>query len=248
MFWLSYVSNLVNGGTMKVMILGAGGGIGLALLEAYAQAPETTKIFATHHRPVSDVSPLVSWLLLDLGDPDSVAALAAQVDDAIDRWICCTGILAYPDHGPEKSLRQLNAEKLQRDHMINAIGPLTAFAALAPRLRSSQLRAAFLSAQVGSIEDNRLGGWHGYRMSKAALNMGVKCLAIECARWRNDPTIIAVHPGTTKSNLSRSFIQTRKAPVQSAAVCADNLKQLIESLQPEQNGQFLRLSGERLPW
>ncbi|MEC8437584.1 MAG: short chain dehydrogenase, partial [Pseudomonadota bacterium] len=103
---------------MKVMILGAGGGIGLALLEAYAQAPETTKIFATHHRPVSDVSPLVNWLLLDLGDPDSVAALAAQVDDAIDRWICCTGILAYPDHGPEKSLRQLNAEKLQRDHMI----------------------------------------------------------------------------------------------------------------------------------
>jgi hypothetical protein len=73
-------------------------------------------------------------------------------------------------------------------------------------------------------------------------------LAIECARWRNDPTIVAVHPGTTKSNLSRSFIQTRKAPVQSAAVCADNLKQLIESLQPEQSGQFLRLSGERLPW
>ena len=248
MFCLTYMSNLLSGDLMKVMILGAGGGIGLALLEAYAQAPETTKIFATHHRPVSNVSSLVKWLQLDLADPNSVAALAVQVDENIDRWICCTGILAYPDQGPEKSLRHLNAEKLQRDHMINAVGPLTAFAALAPLLRSSKLRAAFLSAQVGSIKDNRLGGWHGYRMSKAALNMGVKCLAIECARWQNDPTIVAVHPGTTKSNLSRSFIQTRKAPVQSAADCADNLKQLIESLQPEQSGQFLRLSGERLPW
>ena len=81
MFWLSYMSNLVNGGTMKVMILGAGGGIGLALLEAYAQAPETTKIFATHHRPVSDVSPLVNWLLLDLGDPDSCLLYTSDAAD-----------------------------------------------------------------------------------------------------------------------------------------------------------------------
>ena len=76
MFWLSYMSKLRDGGTMKVMILGAGGGIGRALLEAYAQAPETTQIYATHHRAVSDVSPLVRWLQLDLGNPVSVEALA----------------------------------------------------------------------------------------------------------------------------------------------------------------------------
>ncbi len=248
MFWLSYVSKLRNGGTVKVMILGAGGGIGRALLEAYAKAPQTTQIYATHHRAVTDVSPLVRWLQLDLGNPASVEALPKQVEDPIDRWICCTGVLAYSDHGPEKSLRQLRAEKLQRDHMINAVGPLTAFSAMASKLRTPNLRAVFLSAQVGSIEDNRLGGWHGYRMSKAALNMGVRCLAIECGRWRSNPAIVAVHPGTTVSNLSRAFIQTRKAPVQSAAVCASNLKQLIESLEPEHNGEFLRLNGERLPW
>ena len=248
MFWLIYMSNLLNGEPMKVMILGAGGGIGRALLEVYAGARETTQIYATHHRAVSDVSPLVRWVQLDLANPASVKALADKVEDTIDRWICCTGVLAYTDHGPEKSLRQLHAEKLQRDYMINAVGPLTAFSAMASKLRTPGLRAAFLSAQVGSIEDNRIGGWHGYRMSKAALNMGVRCLAIECARWRSNSAIVAVHPGTTATNLSRAFIQTRKAPVQSSAACASSLKQLIESLQPEHNGAFLRLSGERLPW
>ena len=171
MFWLSYMSKLRDGGKMKVMILGAGGGIGRALLEAYAEAPQTTQIYATHHLAVCDVSPLVRWLQLDLGNPASVEALTDQVEDPIDRWICCTGVLTYSDNGPEKSLRQLRAEKLQRDHMINAIGPLTAFSAMASKLRTPGLRAAFLSAQVGSIEDNRLGGWWSYRMSKAALNM-----------------------------------------------------------------------------
>ena len=77
---------------MKVMILGAGGGIGLALLEAYAQAPETTKIFPTHHRPVSNVSSLVKWLHLDLADPNSVAAQGVQVDENINLWIFLIGI------------------------------------------------------------------------------------------------------------------------------------------------------------
>jgi NAD(P)-dependent dehydrogenase (short-subunit alcohol dehydrogenase family) len=101
---------------------------------------------------------------------------------------------------------------------------------------------------VGSIEDNRLGGWYGYRMSKAALNMGVRCLAIECSRWRSQPTIVAVHPGTTASNLSKPFTKTRTAPVQSPEQCATRLYQLIETLEPQQNGQFLKLSGEILPW
>ena len=110
------------------------------------------------------------------------------------------------------------------------------------------MRAIFLSAQVGSIGDNRLGGWYGYRMSKAALNMGVRCLAIECGRWRSAPAVVAVHPGTTLSGLSQNFIQARMASVQTAAECAMQLKGLTESLTAEQNGQFLRLNGESVPW
>jgi NAD(P)-dependent dehydrogenase (short-subunit alcohol dehydrogenase family) len=183
-----------------------------------------------------------------MSDPGSIAALADQVDQPIHRWISCTGILAG-DHGqPEKTLRQLSSGKLQIDYQVNALGPLTAFSSLANHLRSEDMRAVFLSAQVGSIEDNRLGGWYGYRMSKAALNMGVRCLAIECARWRSAPVIVAVHPGTTVTNLSRAFTKTRKAPVQSAATCARQLKLLVETLDSGQSGQFLTLNGQTLPW
>ena len=233
---------------MNVMILGAGGGIGRALLEEYSSSPDVSCIYATHHRDVSSVTPLIRWLRADMSDPASIMALVEQVDRPIHRWISCTGILAS-DHGqPEKTLRQLSSSKLQFDYQVNALGPLTAFSALANQLRSGDVRAVFLSAQVGSIEDNRLGGWYGYRMSKAALNMGVRCLAIECARWRQAPVVVAVHPGTTETNLSSAFTKTRKAPVQSAAACARQLKVLVESLVSGQSGQFLKLNGQTLPW
>jgi len=233
---------------MNVMIVGGGGGIGRALVEEYVKVPGVQQIYATHHRPISSVSSAVQWLSLDLSDPHSIDALAAQVNEPIDRWICCTGILEGAHGGPEKTLRQLNAHKLQWDYQVNAVGPAMAFSSMAQRLRGDGMRAVFLSAQVGSIEDNRLGGWYGYRMSKAALNMGIRCLAIECSRWRSSPTIAAVHPGTTVSNLSRAFTKTRKAPLQSADECAKQLRQLIESLSVEQSGQFLKLNGETLPW
>lgn len=233
---------------MNVMILGAGGGIGRNLLEHYRADPQVQRIYATHHRQVSSIDPAVRWLTVDMADPDSVSTLAGTIDEPIHRWICCTGLLAGPNGQPEKTLRQLASPKLQHDYAVNAIGPVTLFAQMAKQLRSAGMRAVFLSAQVGSIEDNRLGGWYGYRMSKAALNMGIRCLAIECGRWRSEPTIVAVHPGTTASNLSKPFTKTRAAPVQSPAQCAARLYDLIESLKPQQTGLFLKLSGETLPW
>lgn len=233
---------------MNIIILGAGGGIGQALVESYLADPGVERIYATHHRSVSSISPQVRWLQLDLADPVSMSELTEYIEEPIDRWICCTGILAGSHGGPEKTLRQLQSEKLLHDYQVNAVGPLTVFSSLASRLRTNGMRAVFLSAQVGSIGDNRLGGWYGYRMSKAALNMGVRCLAIECGRWRSAPAVVAVHPGTTVSGLSQNFIQARKAPVQTAAQCAIQLKGLIESLTAEHNGQFLRLNGESVPW
>lgn len=233
---------------MNVMILGAGGDIGRHLLEQYLAHPEVQCIYATHHREVSSICPSVRWLTVDMADPSAIAELAAAIDQPIHRWICCTGLLAGAHGQPEKTFRRLASQKLQHDYAVNAVGPVTLFAQMANQLRFDELRAVFLSAQVGSIEDNRLGGWYGYRMSKAALNMGVRCLAIECGRWRSQPTIVAVHPGTTASNLSKPFTKTRTAPVQSPEQCATRLYQLIETLEPQQNGQFLKLSGEVLPW
>ena len=93
-----------------------------------------------------------------------------------------------------------------------------------------------------------MGGWYSYRMSKAALNMGIKTAAIEMARWKNDPVLVAVHPGTTHSPLSKPFVVRRKAPVQSAATAGARLHQLIEQLTPEDSGSFLTLDRKILPW
>lgn len=233
---------------MNVMILGAAGDIGRHLIEQYLAHPEVQTIYATHHREVSSLHPAVRWLTLDMANPGSIADAAAAIDQPIHRWICCTGLLAGPHGQPEKTFRRLVPQKLQHDYAVNAVGPITLFGQMAGQLRCDDLRAVFLSAQVGSIEDNRLGGWYGYRMSKAALNMGVRCLAIECGRWRSQPIIVAAHPGTTASNLSKPFTKTRTAPLQSPQQCAAGLYQLVETLEPQQNGQFLKLSGEALPW
>jgi NAD(P)-dependent dehydrogenase (short-subunit alcohol dehydrogenase family) len=157
---------------MNVMILGAAGDIGRHLLEQYLAHPEVQCIYATHHREVSSICPSVHWLTVDMADPSAIAELAAAIDQPIHRWICCTGLLAGSHGQPEKTFRRLASQKLQHDYAVNAVGPITLFAQMANHLRSDELRAVFLSAQVGSIEDNRLGGWYGYRMSKAALNMG----------------------------------------------------------------------------
>jgi NAD(P)-dependent dehydrogenase (short-subunit alcohol dehydrogenase family) len=233
---------------MNVMIVGAAGGIGSAVLEHYLNHPNVGRVYATHHRPVSSTVENLQWLQLDMADGDSIATAMAAVDVPIDRWICCTGLLAGTYGQPEKTYRQLDHTKLQHDYAVNAVGPLSAFAQLAKQLRSDGMKAVFLSAQVGSITDNGLGGWYGYRMSKAALNMGVRCLAIECARWRSSPTIVAVHPGTTVSNLSRPFTQSRTAPMQTTAQCAQALYELVEFLGPSQSGRFLKLDGQELPW
>ena len=117
------MSNLLSGNLMKVMILGAAA-VSVLLYRGICSGTGNNENLRRHTIAlVSNVSSLVSWLQLDLADPESVAALAVQVDENIDRWICCTGILAYPDQGPEKSLRQLNAEKLQRDHRLTPLAP-----------------------------------------------------------------------------------------------------------------------------
>ena len=229
---------------MNVMILGAGGGIGET--DHYQADPQVQRI-CDSPSPMSSIDPGGALADRGFGRPVPYRHWLGQLTNP------SIAGFAVPDYwlgptGGQKTLRQLASPKLQHDYAVNAIGPVTLFAQMAKQLRSAGMRAVFLSAQVGSIEDNRLGGWYGYRMSKAALNMGIRCLAIECGRWRSEPTIVAVHPGTTASNLSKPFTKTRAALVQSPAQCAARLYDLIESLKPQQTGLFLKLSGETLPW
>jgi NAD(P)-dependent dehydrogenase (short-subunit alcohol dehydrogenase family) len=187
-------------------------------------------------------------------DPESLAAAArtvAERADRVHRLIICTGILhggdAEPDFRPEKSLGQLRLEHLQRSVAVNAWAPLAAIHAFAGLLRHAEgAVAAALSAMVGSIGDNRLGGWYSYRMSKAALNMGIRNAAIELGRHRHGPIVVAIHPGTTLSPLSAPFAARDRARPADASAAA--IVRVLDGLERTDNGRFFNWDGRELPW
>jgi NAD(P)-dependent dehydrogenase (short-subunit alcohol dehydrogenase family) len=156
------------------------------------------------------------------------------------------GILHTDQWMPEKRLDDLNAEQLMELMQINAIGPALTIRYFSQLLDPNGSIMVSLSAKVGSIEDNRLGGWYSYRSSKAALNMLIKTAAIEFARTKPNTALIALHPGTVNSRLSKPFRgQQIGRPALDAA--ADILG-VIENLEPKDTGSFFSYSGETLPW
>lgn len=240
----------------KVLIVGGGGAIAGQLIRQYQLWSQSTgqplELYVTSRQRPPAVHSGITWLQVDFRNPESIAAAGEELSKratVLDHWVCCAGYL-HGDFGlPEKALKSLQAAKLSGDFAVNSLGPLLMFQVCLGLLKRAPLaKAVFLSAQVGSIEDNRSGGWYGYRMSKAALNMGVRCVAIECARWRRPPAIVAVHPGTTVSGLSEPFTAHRPDVPQTAEQCAAKLFSRIQALSVEESGTFQRLDGSNIPW
>jgi len=174
----------------------------------------------------------------------AVQTLSAQAP--FDLIINTIGILHSEQWKPEKKLDDLNAEQLNHLMQINAIGPALTLKYFSKLLSSHASVMAVLSAKVGSIEDNRLGGWYSYRASKAALNMLLKTTAIEFARTKPKTTLVALHPGTVNSRLSRPF---RGEQIGRPALdAAKDMLGVIQSLGSKDSGSFISYSGERLPW
>ena len=167
----------------------------------------------------------------------------------MDRVVCATGALAIPPAKPEKRLRDMEMDQFQALFQINASGPLTLLGQLEPLLkRSASPRIAALSAQLGSITDNRMGGWYAYRMSKSALNMGIRTLAIECARWPKPPVIAAIHPGTTLTTFSAAHLSGRERHLKSPTQTAQQIVSLLERMDNSHNGGFFNTSGGVIEW
>lgn len=184
------------------VIFGASGGIGGALVEAIRAAERFEHVVAFSR----STSPWID--LLDEASLERAAAFAADQGE-LRLVIDATGFLHDDRQGPEKSLRQLDAVKLARSFALNAIGPALIMKHVLPRLpRSGKSVFATLSARVGSIGDNRLGGWYSYRASKAALNQLVRTASVELARRSPDALCIALHPGTVATELSAPFAAT----------------------------------------
>ena len=240
---------------MDVLIVGASGSIGEELAKIYWAKYSSTadfRLFVTHRKKGFKGLEGAINMFLDYEDEKSIVecvGLLSEEELRPDIVVFCSGFLHNSLHQPEKRISEVSEDYLSKSFQINAAGPVLFFSKISEMIKKiDNVKVIFLSAQVGSIEDNRSGGWYGYRMAKAALNMAIKSISIEAARWVKPPIVVAIHPGTTISNLSSRFLGQRTSTAQSPAECASKLSSLISSLDLGDSGKFLTLSHAELPW
>ncbi|PKM33333.1 MAG: short-chain dehydrogenase [Gammaproteobacteria bacterium HGW-Gammaproteobacteria-12] len=226
------------GSGYKALVIGASGTIGQAFCELLRAD--------THCASVRELS-RSSSPALDLEDPASIAEAAAALteDGPYQLILHSAGLLHRSGIAPEKSLAAIEADALQAVFQVNALGPALVLRHFLPLL-DKQGAMAMLSAKVGSIGDNRLGGWYAYRASKAALNMLIKTAAIELARSKPRARLLSLHPGTVISPLSQPF--RGAAAARPAAQAAAEMLRVIDALGPEHSGSFHAYDGQHLPW
>nr|WP_246415385.1 SDR family NAD(P)-dependent oxidoreductase [Novosphingobium taihuense] len=229
----------------RCAIFGASGGIGAALTTLLAAREDVGEVHALARSPVTANGKVVPHQF-DLRDEASIAAACADIGGTLDLVIIATGRLVRQDGtGPEKSWRALGAEGMADMFAINAIGPASIARHVLPILpRDRRAVLAAISARVGSISDNRLGGWHSYRASKAALNMLFRTLAIELSRSHSQAVAVTLHPGTVDTPLSRPF--QRGVPPEKLFTperSARHLLDVIEGLTPERSGNLIAWDG-----
>lgn len=226
------------GESFRSLVIGASGGIGQALAELLRQEE-----FCDTVVPLSR-----STDGLDLMDEDSIAAQAARLaGQQFDLIVCATGALTINGVGPEKSIKQVTIDAMAAQFAINAIGPALILKHFTPLLSVSERSVfALLSARVGSIGDNRLGGWMSYRSSKAALNQIIRTTAIEIARKRPEAVVVAIHPGTVNTALSRPFASNLKSTEPHEA--ASMILTTLDGLRASDTGSFFAYDARPIEW
>ncbi|MFN6481145.1 SDR family NAD(P)-dependent oxidoreductase [Nostoc sp. DedQUE07] len=247
---------------VNALIVGASQGIGLGFVKKLLPDRTIAKIYATSRQPKS-ASELIALaneyperlicLEMDITDELQIIEAVQKIHNQVNKLhlvVNCVGLLHEDTLQPEKNLKQINSENLLRYFQINSIGAVLMAKHLLPLFRHGE-RSVFatISAKLGSIGDNQLGGWYGYRASKAALNMLMRTAAIEYKRSCPKALIITLHPGTTDTRLSRPF--QRNVPAEKLFSVERTVTQLlavIEQLQDGDSGQFFSWDGSRLPW
>ncbi|GGD59074.1 SDR family NAD(P)-dependent oxidoreductase [Lacimicrobium alkaliphilum] len=235
------------------MIVGAGGGLGKALATRLGKDNKNNRVLAISRQPQPDLPASVEQFQIPEQDDSSIGGICRQLVETvshIDQFICCVGLLHEGELQPEKKLEHLNAEHLHRYFAVNSIIPalwLKHLPALVDAKRSAVI--AFLSARVGSITDNRLGGWYGYRSSKAALNMLIKTAQVEYRRRCPGVALVSYHPGTVDTPLSAPFqdrVPAHKLFKKEEA--AGYLLSQLEGLTSDQAPYYLDWQGKPIPW
>ncbi len=219
----------------RALVIGSSGGVGSALCDALAA--QGWQVIGLSRRDNG----------LDVTDEGSVATHLGALDGSFQRIIIATGALEIDGHVPEKALRHLNADAMARQFAVNAIGPaLVMKHALHLLSRDEPAVMAAMSARVGSIGDNRAGGWHSYRAAKAALNQIIRGAAIELGRSHKQAVCVALHPGTVATPFTEKYLG--RHPAVPSTEAAANLLRVIDGLTPAQSGQFFDWAGKAVAW
>jgi NAD(P)-dependent dehydrogenase (short-subunit alcohol dehydrogenase family) len=224
------------------VVIGGGGSIGGALVKELRSSKEFYDVVVCGRS---------SKIELDLFSEDSITNAATSVSSMkipISMVALCTGVLHSEVITPEKTWRRVEAQSLETIFHVNAIGPMLVMKHFLPLLAKVGTSVfACLSARVGSIGDNGLGGWYGYRASKAALNQFVKTASVELSRTRPEAACIAIHPGTVATSLSRPFSKTG-LDVMTPEQCARKLHKVLNEALPQDSGGFFYYEKRRIPW
>jgi NAD(P)-dependent dehydrogenase (short-subunit alcohol dehydrogenase family) len=234
----------------RAAVFGASGGLGAAFVRALAEDPRCAAIHAGARRSIEGGGKITPFRF-DLLDEASIALAAGELNksiDGVDLVLVATGVLHHAELKPEKTMRSLQSQSLAQSYALNAIGPALIakhVLPLMPRERRSVFAA--MSARVGSISDNRSGGWHAYRASKAALNQLVRTCAIELAMKSKYAVCVTLHPGTVDGAMSKPF-QAGVAPGKlfSAENSARHLLAVIDQLSASESGGFFAWDGQRI--
>jgi NAD(P)-dependent dehydrogenase (short-subunit alcohol dehydrogenase family) len=227
------------GPNFKALIIGASGGIGNAMVQTLQDDPNCATVVGLHRSS----SPAI-----DFTSETSLANAAGHFAERerFNLIVVATGLLHTDQFMPEKKLSDLNYDQLATTFQINTFGPALAIRHFAPLLDTQRSVFAVLSAKVGSIGDNRLGGWYSYRASKAALNMLIKTAAIEVKRSNPNAVLAALHPGTVNSRLSKPF--KGETLGRSAIDAGTDMLNTLDQLTAEKSGGFFSYDGQELPW
>lgn len=235
---------------LNIAVIGASGALGGEFVRQLAVNESTGSIYAFSRSKTIFLSDKIRSFSIDIEDEDSIksASAVASQDARIDMVIIATGMLHDDRIKPEKSLRDLSAEKFQKIFSINTVGPALIAKYFLPLLNKER-RSIFtaISARVSSISDNRLGGWYSYRASKSALNMVLKNASIETNRSNKNAVIIGLHPGTVDSGLSKPFqagvsddkLFTPKYSVQ-------KMLEVLDGVKPADSGSLFDFNGVKV--
>lgn len=229
---------------VNVCVIGASGGIGAALVRSLEQDESVQKIYAFARSDTVSTSPKTVTGQIDIIDEESIQKAADSIAVPLHAVIIATGLLADETVQPEKSLRDLDIDAMRRVFEVNSFGPALVMKHFVKHLpRKERSVVAAISARVGSISDNQIGGWHTYRASKSALNMFLKNVSIEVARKYPMAAVIGLHPGTVDTDLSKPFQGNVKHDIFTSDQSAAYLINVINGVSAEDTGKIFAYDG-----